>query len=65
LLERAAAEDVVLGVPCFVGVRPDLEGRSVVLGFGGVAQPEIAGGVARLARAVERSLARPATASTR
>jgi GntR family transcriptional regulator/MocR family aminotransferase len=63
LLERAKADDVVLGVPCFVGARPELEGRSVVLGFGGVSQPEIAGGVARLARAIERSLAKPATAS--
>lgn len=65
LLEQARAESVVLGVPRFVGARPDLEGRSVVLGFGGVPQAEIADGVARLTRAIERTVHKHTQATAR
>lgn len=60
LHQRATEEKLVLGVPRFIGAgsakRPDLEDRSVVLGFGGVPQGEIARGVTSLRRAVERTV---------
>jgi len=54
LVEAARAKHIVLGAPRFVAARPDLEDRSVVLGFGGVPLAEIAPGVERLARVVEQ-----------
>jgi GntR family transcriptional regulator / MocR family aminotransferase len=49
------AEDLIVGFPCFSGANPELEDRSIVLGFGGVPQSAIEDGVARLTRAVERT----------
>jgi len=54
LYEEAQQERLVLGRPCFIGARPDLEGHAVVLGYGGVPLNEIDDGVARLAKAAAR-----------
>ncbi|CAB3803229.1 HTH-type transcriptional regulatory protein GabR [Paraburkholderia caffeinitolerans] len=55
LASEVQAENLIVGFPCFSGECPELEDRSIVLGFGGVPQATIGDGVARLARAVERT----------
>nr|WP_252717107.1 PLP-dependent aminotransferase family protein [Herbaspirillum sp. B65] len=55
IIQEARKDGLVLGLPYFVGSRPDLQSRSIILGYGGVPLEEIEAGVVRLAKAVSRS----------
>ncbi|AIO30493.1 aminotransferase class I and II family protein [Burkholderia cenocepacia] len=56
LIDVARADGLILGSPHFVAPHATLQDRSIVLGFGGVAQAAIGDGVKRLGRAYARSL---------
>lgn len=55
VIHEAKKDGLVLGLPYFVGNRPDLQSKSVILGYGGVPGAEIGAGVARLEKAIARS----------
>ena len=59
LIGESRKEGLLFGTPCFIRSIPEYENRCIVLGFGGVLQDQIEPAVARLARAVGRSLMKP------
>lgn len=55
VIQEARKDKLVLGLPYFVGNRPDLQSKSIILGYGGVPSADIGAGVARLEKAISRS----------